>query len=92
MEKPSIPLSESKSARRWLDQFAPGDRDDAASLIDRLELFNESQIAQAISRQLEAIDTAPGRVALYAEREIAEATIFPIETYVDAQGQRRDRD
>lgn len=84
-------LSESASARRWVSQFELGDRDDAASLIDRLELFNETQVADAIARQLEAVDTVPGRVALYAEREIAEATAFPIETYTDAHGRSRDR-
>lgn len=84
-------LSESTSARRWIDQFKLGDQDDAASLIDRLELFNETQVAEAIARQLESIDTRPGRVALYAEREIAEATAFPIEAYTDAHGRLRDR-
>jgi len=86
-----VKLSESTSARRWIGQFKIGDQDDAASLIDRLELFSESQVADAIARQLEAIDTVPGRVALYAEREIAEATAFPIETYIDAQGRLRER-
>ena len=91
MPNPPDKLSESTSARRWIDQFELGDQDDAASLIDRLELFNETQVAEAIARQLESIDTRLGRVALYAEREIAEATAFPIETYSDAHGRLRDR-
>lgn len=84
-------LSESASARRWIGQFDAVDQAEARSLIDRLELFNESQIAEAISRQLEAIDTVPGRVALYAEREIAEKTAFPVETYRDAQNNSHER-
>ncbi|WP_046899425.1 hypothetical protein [Gluconobacter oxydans] len=84
-------LSESKTAKRWIDQFNIRDRDDAASLIDRLELFNEARVTDAILRQIQAIDTALGRVALYAEREIAEATAFPIETYTDRHGRLRER-
>lgn len=84
-------LSNSASARRWIAQFKVGDQDNAASLIDRLELLSETQVAGAISRQLEAMNTVPGRVALYAEREIAEATAFPIETYTDAHGRLRER-
>lgn len=91
MTKNPVKLSESTPARRWIGQFKIGDQDDAATLIDRLELFNETQIANAIARQLEAIDTVPGRAALYAEREIAEATAFPIETYTDAHGRLRER-
>lgn len=91
MAAPPDKLSESASAQRWIGQFEPSDQDNAASLIDRLELFNETQVAKAISRQLDAIDTVPGRVALYAEREIAEATAFPIEAYTDAHGRQRDR-
>lgn len=91
MTDPPKKLSESASARRWIDQFGPSDQDDAASLVDRLALFNETDVAQAISRQLEAIDTVPGRVALYAEREIAQATAFPVEAYSDAQGTPRER-
>jgi len=84
-------LSESLSARRWIDQFDLCDQNEAASLIDRLELFSETQVADAIARQLEAIDTVSGRVALYAEREVAEATAFPIERYFDAHGRARER-
>lgn len=84
-------LSESASAQRWIGQFDAVDQADAGSLIDRLELFNESQVAEAISRQLEAIDTVPGRVALYAEREIADKTAFPVEAYHDAQYNSHER-
>ena len=84
-------MSESASALRWIGQFKPLDRRDAASLIDRLDLMNETQVAEAISQQLEAMNTVSGRVALYAEREIAQATAFPVETYTDAHGQPRQR-
>jgi hypothetical protein len=91
MADPRKKLSESASARRWIEQFKPVDQDDAASLVDRLALFNETDVAQAISRQLEAIDTVPGRVALYAEREIAQTTAFPVEAYLDATGTSHER-
>ncbi|WP_284126597.1 phosphoribosyltransferase-like protein [Parerythrobacter aestuarii] len=84
-------LSESKTAQRWIAQFDDGDREDAASLVDRLELFNEGQVTDAITRQLEEIDTAQGRVALYAEREISQATAFPIETYSNPHGNLSER-
>lgn len=91
MAKPAKKLSESASAGRWIDQFGPSDRDDAASLLDRLALFSETDVAQAILRQLEAVDTVPGRVALYAEREIAQTTAFPVESYTDAKGTPHER-
>lgn len=79
-------LSSSATAQGWISQFEAGDQDAAATLLDRLTLMNESEVADRIFQQLEAITVSKGRIALYAEREIAEATAFPLEEYVDAAG------
>jgi hypothetical protein len=88
-ERPN--LSSTATGARWLDQFPPGDQARAAELLDYLLLISESEVSRQIHLGLRDMLPAKGRVALYAERELAEKTVFPIERYVDSRGIARSR-
>lgn len=90
-DRPLLKLSESTTAARWLAQFKDADRSTAAEFLDRLVLLSEAQVSERIFSQLDAINSPHGRIALYAEREIAEKTAFPIEQYADRSGAVRSR-
>jgi hypothetical protein len=91
------PLSTTETGKAWLSQFAPWDRPAAASLLDALMLMNDEQVATALRSLLADLAQRRSglrkrkRVALYAEREIAEAAIFRVELVTDADGRLRRR-
>lgn len=77
------PLSRTPSAANWLLQFRAADQLAAAAFLDSLLLLNDDDIASSLREQLKTL--ARGRaglrkkIALYSEREIAEATFFKSE-------------
>jgi hypothetical protein len=89
------PLSATETGKAWLSQFAFSDRPAAASLLDALTLMNDEQVATALRSLLADLSELRSglrkRVALYAEREIAEATAFRAELVTDKNGRRRRR-
>ena len=89
------PLSATETGKAWLSQFALSDRLAAASLLDALMLMNDEQVATALRSLLADLAELPSgsrkRVALYAEREIAEATVFRVELVTDDDGRLRRR-
>jgi hypothetical protein len=89
------PLSSTATGEAWLSQFDIKDRRAAARLLDALMLINDEQVATALRSLLAALAaTRSGshkRIALYAEREIAEATAFRVELVRDEHGRSRRR-
>jgi hypothetical protein len=89
------PLSATETGKAWLSQFAFPDRPAAASLLDALTLMNDEQVATALRSLLADLPQHRSglrkRVALYAEREIAEATAFKVELVPDNDGRLRRR-
>jgi len=91
------PLSTTETGKAWLSQFASWDRPAAASLLDALMLMNDEQVATALRSLLADLAQFRSglrkrkRVALYAEREIAEATVFRVELVMDADCRLRRR-
>jgi hypothetical protein len=88
-------LSATETGKAWLSQFAFPDRPAAASLLDALTLINDEQVATALRSLLaDLAEHRSGlrkRVALYAEREIAEATAFRVALVTDDDGRLRRR-
>ncbi len=84
-------LSSTLVGGKWLKQFSDADRRDAAELLDFLTTVSEAEVSREIHAQIAKLLPPTGRVALYAEREPTPRTDFPIETYVDAHGQKRRR-
>jgi len=78
MDRPR--LSTTPSATAWLRQFRAADQLAAASLVDALLLLNDDDVASAIRSQLSKLSRGRAgsrrKVALYAEREFAEAAVF----------------
>jgi hypothetical protein len=89
------PLSSTATGEAWLSQFAVEDRRAAARLLDAMMLINEEQVATALRSLLADLATtrwgSHKRVALYAEREIAEAMAFRVELLPDKHGRLRRR-
>ncbi|WP_062609421.1 hypothetical protein [Rhizobium sp. Leaf453] len=73
----------------------PADQVAAAEMLDAMLLLNEEQVATSIRTALDRIAEGPRhrkkRIALYAEREFAEAAIFPSVTIADKKGKLRRR-
>ena len=88
-------LSASASARRWIAQFKAHDQSAAAALLDALLLLNEDDVSRAVRSQLRKLARSRKgprkKVALYVEREFAEAAIFKSEPIADKQGRVRLR-
>jgi hypothetical protein len=89
------PLSSTDSAGKWLSQISDADRPAAAALLHDMMLLNEEQVAVAIrSLLLIWARTRKGRrkrIALYAEREFAEARALRVESIADSKGRVRER-
>lgn len=89
------PLSATKSGREWVTQFAPADRSNAAGLLDSMLLLNDDEVTGALLALLGdlAVRSAGSRdrISLYAEREIAGATLFNVEPIRDSGGRVRQR-
>lgn len=88
-------LSTSGSARRWIAQFKTADQASAAALLDAILLLNEADVGLAIRNQLRKLAASRKgprkKVALYVEREFAEAAIFKSELIADREGCVRRR-
>ena len=97
--KRRTPLSQTATGRQWLEQFDSTDRSAAAALLDTILLLDAEQVASAQRAGLEELVTErhgrrgiPRRkVALYAEREIAETAVFVSELRSDRIGKLRHR-
>lgn len=74
-------LSTTPSARSWFTRFRTTDQELAAQLVDTLLLLNDEDVASAIRSELRKLALTRtgtrGKTALYTEREVAEAAIFP---------------
>ena len=98
MRKRAI-LSQTAAGQRWTEQFDPADQAAAAELLDTMLLLDAEQVASAQRAALEELvaerrgsSGLPRRkVALYAERELAEAAAFVSELCRDRNGKRRRR-
>jgi hypothetical protein len=88
-------LSQTTVGIAWLGQFPPSDRPQAAAMLDAMLLLNEEQIISSLRMSLDRIARGARhrgkRVALYAEREYQESTIFPVSLVPDANGKLRRR-
>lgn len=88
-------LSSSDSARNWIAQFKAADQRSAAALLDAILLLNEADVGLAIRNQLRKLAASREgprkKVALYVEREFAEAAIFRSEPIADREGRVRQR-
>ncbi len=88
-------LSKTVTGRAWVAQFAPADQVAAAAMLDAMLLLNEEQVATSIRTALDRIATGlrhrKKRIALYAEREFAEAAIFRSALIADGRGKLRRR-
>lgn len=88
-------LSASASARNWIAQFKTIDQSSAAALVDAILLLNEADVGLAIRNQLRKLAASRKgprkKVALYVEREFAEAAIFRSELIADREGRVRQR-
>ena len=88
-------LSRCQSATEWLRQFGAADQLAAAGLVDALLLLNDDDVASAVRKQLRKLaSTRVGhrrRVALYSEREFAEAVVFESEMQPGRDGILRKR-
>lgn len=88
-------LSRTPGATAWLKQFAAADQIAAASLLDALVLHSEEDVASSLHRHLGRLAVRRKgprrRVALYAEREFAEAQVFRSEPREGRDGIVRTR-
>ena len=92
-------LSQTATGRRWLEQFDQADRTAASELLDAMLLLDAEHVASAQRAGLEELVAErrgkrgiPRRkVALYAEREIAESAAFVSELLPDKAGKLRRR-
>src|SRR5580704_5761387 len=88
-------LSASASGRAWIGRFKPVVQQSAADLLDALILLNEADVALAVRNQLRKIARdrtgKHKKVALYVEREFAEAAIFKSQPIADRDGRVRQR-
>jgi hypothetical protein len=97
--KRRIRLSQTVAGRAWLEQFDGADQSAASELLDAMLLLDAEQVASAQRAGLEElVDERRGRrgmprrkVALYAEREIAENAMFTSELRADKTGKLRRR-
>jgi hypothetical protein len=95
--KPS--LSQTLAGQRWVRQFKARDQDAAAELLDAMLLLNGEQVMSAQRSGLDELaaerhgmrGVPRRRVALYAEREMVEATAFVSEPMLDRTGTPRMR-
>jgi hypothetical protein len=89
------PLSGTETGKAWLSQFAATDRRAAASLLDAMMLVNDEEVATALRSLLADLAArrsgSDKRVALYAEREMVEATAFRVELVADEHSRLRRR-
>lgn len=88
-------LSRTPSATEWLKQFRAADQQVAASLLDSLVLLSDDDVASSIRATLRKLaQTRKGirrKVALYSEREFAEASLFKSEQRPGRDGILRAR-
>ena len=92
-------LSQTAAGERWLEQFASADQAAAAELLDAILLLDAEQVASAQRAGLEELvlerrgkrGMPRRKVALYAEREIAEAAAFVSEPRPDGTGKLHQR-
>lgn len=89
-------LSRTIVGRLWLEQFDSADQSAASELLDAMLLLDAEQVASAQRAGLEELVDERRRmprrkVALYAEREIAESAVFVSELRPDKTGKLRRR-
>jgi hypothetical protein len=93
-------LSETADGQKWAQQFADGpDRAAAKELLDAMLLLDGEQVAdsqragieQLFARRYTGFSPRRRPIALYAEREFAESSIFSSSKTVDKKGRVRLR-
>ena len=82
---PVLTLSQTPTAIRWMGKFPLAQQQALASLLDTILLLDDTAVADALLTELKAISPSD-RVALYAEREVAEAEFFVSENFVGTDG------
>jgi hypothetical protein len=85
-----------KTGLAWVRQFSTADQRSAAELLDALLLLSEREVSDSILRSLSKIasswsDKKRHPVALYAEREMAEARVFEVKPILGLDGKLHQR-
>jgi len=90
-----VPLSQSATAREWLNRFSSADQLAATTLIDSLLLLNDEDIAAAVHGQLSTLASMRkgfrAKTALYVEREYPRAMFFDSPRALAKDGKVRRR-
>lgn len=90
-----VALSQTQPGKDWIEQFATQDQLTAAKLLDSIVSLDDDLIINSLLAQLEHIARTPRcmprPIALYAEREVQERSMFDVEETEDTSGAQRSR-
>lgn len=82
-------LSETERAVNWLRQFRVEDQSDAVKLLDAMVLVSRDDFVDGVRKAILRRSKEPGRIGLYAEREVPQNSGAPAALFEETQSRPR---